>query len=221
MTKTAILFGSIGSIVETSELQRDAFNRAFREANLDWEWTPDAYRQLLAKSGGRQRIADYAHTRGETVDAEALHARKTEIFDQTMIAQGLALRPGVSDVIAHARNTNVKVAFVTTTSRENVDAIFQALGDQIDADDFAFIADASLVSAGKPKPDIYNLALKALGADASECVAIEDTGVSAQAAQSAGITTVGFPGAYAQLSDFDEGVRILDTLDYDTLVGSA
>ena len=34
----AILFGSIGTIVETSELQRKSFNQAFSEAGLDWNW---------------------------------------------------------------------------------------------------------------------------------------------------------------------------------------
>jgi len=35
----AILFGSIGTIVETSELQLKSFNQAFSEAGLDWNWS--------------------------------------------------------------------------------------------------------------------------------------------------------------------------------------
>ena len=31
----AILFGSIGTLIETSDLQREAFNEAFKEAGLD------------------------------------------------------------------------------------------------------------------------------------------------------------------------------------------
>ncbi|MFT7179418.1 MAG: phosphoglycolate phosphatase-like HAD superfamily hydrolase, partial [Oceanospirillaceae bacterium] len=41
MTTKAILFGSIGTLVETSELQRRAFNQAFSEAGLDWNWSEE------------------------------------------------------------------------------------------------------------------------------------------------------------------------------------
>jgi len=65
----AILFGSIDTLVETSEFQRLAFN----EAGLNWDWTPEFYRSLLGRSSGRNRIARFAADRGEWVDAAALH----------------------------------------------------------------------------------------------------------------------------------------------------
>jgi hypothetical protein len=36
-----ILFGSISTVADTSELQREAFNAAFAEHGLDWRWDPD------------------------------------------------------------------------------------------------------------------------------------------------------------------------------------
>lgn len=220
MTKKAILFGSIGTIVETSELQREAFNRAFKEAGLDWEWQPEEYRKLLTKSGGRQRIADYAENRGEAVDADALHSRKTEIFDDKMVEQGLSLRPGVSKVISQAKKNGVKLGFVTATSRANVVAIFDALGEQIDAGDFDFVGDVSMVSSGKPQPDIYKLAIRELGVAASECIAIEDTPISAQAAHAAGIMTIAFPGAFADQNGFSTDTDVVTALSFQRLVGS-
>ena len=47
----ALLFGSIGTIVETSEIQRKSFNSAFRIAGLKWNWTKEIYKNLLNKSG--------------------------------------------------------------------------------------------------------------------------------------------------------------------------
>jgi phosphoglycolate phosphatase-like HAD superfamily hydrolase len=58
----AVLFGSIGALADTSELQREAFNDAFRAHGLDWTWSRDEYQQLLAESGGEQRIAAYAES---------------------------------------------------------------------------------------------------------------------------------------------------------------
>ena len=56
----ALLFGSIGSIVETSEIQRKSFNKAFKQYGLDWNWTKSKYLNLLSKSGGKDRISKYA-----------------------------------------------------------------------------------------------------------------------------------------------------------------
>ena len=47
MNYKAILFGSIGTLIETSELQRNAFNQAFSENGLDWNWSPTQYQDLL------------------------------------------------------------------------------------------------------------------------------------------------------------------------------
>ena len=93
MTTKAILFGSIGTLVETSELQRRAFNQAFSEAGLDWNWSEEDYQRLLTKSGGRKRVQDFASQQDVTVDAQQLHHRKTEIFDTLMAKEKLMLRP--------------------------------------------------------------------------------------------------------------------------------
>ena len=47
----SILFGSIGSIADTSELQRQSFNQAFEQHKLDWYWSQDEYSEMLKKMG--------------------------------------------------------------------------------------------------------------------------------------------------------------------------
>ncbi|MDB9958255.1 hypothetical protein OAD42_04125 [Oceanospirillaceae bacterium] len=89
MTLKAVFFGSIGTLVETSDLQRRAFNQAFAEAGLDWNWSADVYKDLLTKSGGRGRIEDFATQCGIDVDASQLHLRKTEVFDSLMSKESL------------------------------------------------------------------------------------------------------------------------------------
>ena len=73
---TALLFGSISSVADSSELQREAFNEAFAEHGLDWNWDRDDYRSRLGKAGGEARVADEAKARGEDVDAAAVHATR-------------------------------------------------------------------------------------------------------------------------------------------------
>tara|TARA_B110000114_G_scaffold55849_1_gene59449 strand:+ start:1161 stop:1829 length:669 start_codon:yes stop_codon:yes gene_type:complete len=212
MTVKAIFFGSIGTLIETSDLQRRAFNQAFSEAGLGWNWSAEVYKQLLTKSGGRGRIQDFASQQGIDVDASRLHLRKTEIFDALMSQEALLLRPGIASIMDHAKAHNLPVAFVTSTSKANIDAVFVALGDQIKRSDFSFIGNDTMVSKAKPNPDIYQKALSDLSLQAQDCIAIEDTVASMNAALAAGIACIGFPGAFAEAGDFKGAILVTDAL---------
>lgn len=213
MTSTAILFGSIGTLVETSDLQREAFNLAFKESDLDWHWDEPTYRRLLEKPGGQARIERFAAERGDTVDAAKLHRLKTQIFDKEIEEGSLELRPGVSEIIAFARKTEIALGFVTTTSRENVEATLAATTGQLTEEMFAFIGDASMVDAPKPAPDIFLAAMKALGIEADQAIAIEDTRSCFQSARAAGLPTIAFPNENAARDGYADAVAMVDRLD--------
>lgn len=213
MKPTAILFGSIGTLVETSDLQRDAFNEAFREAGLDWRWDAETYRGLLQKPGGRARIDRYAEGRGETVDSGALHRRKTEIFDRELLEGSLDLRPGVQDVMEYARGAGIALGFATTTSRENVDATLAATTGQVTREMFGFVGDDSMITRQKPSPDIYRVALEHLKISAAEAIAIEDTVPCFLAARAAGIPTVAFPNENAAPGGYPDALAVTERLE--------
>ena len=215
---TAILFGSIGSLADTSELQREAFNVAFAEHGLDWSWSQDEYRSLLDESGGAKRIAAYARSRGEDVDADAVHATKSARF-QARLRDGDAVspRPGVVETITAAQRDGVAVALVTTTAPENVAALSQALRPAIDVDGFALVVDTSDVTEVKPAPDAYAFALRQIGETAEEVVAIEDNAGGVKAAAAAGLACVAFPGVNNAEHDYGTARARVDALDYDEL----
>jgi beta-phosphoglucomutase-like phosphatase (HAD superfamily) len=217
MNYKAILFGSIGTLLETSELQRTAFNQAFSENGLDWNWNQAQYQNLLKKSGGRQRIEDFAAQKAIEVDAEKLHDEKTKIFDDLMVSGNVLLRPGVANLIEQALDNGIKLAFVTSTSKDNVDAVFQALKNQLNRSNFSFIGNDKMVSNTKPKPDIYLKALSELNLEAQDCIAIEDTEVSMQSALAASIKCIGFPGAFAKDNDFSSAILVTDNLSFNDL----
>jgi len=208
MSYKAVLFGSIGTLIETSGLQRRAFNQAFTEAGLDWYWNAEEYRRLLAKSGGCERIQDFATQQGIKVDAQQLHHRKTIIFDNLMAKEAVLLRPGVASLIRHAQDNCLALAFVTSTSKANIDIVFLALDNQINRSDFNFIGNDKLVCNPKPSSEIYLKCLSELHLDAQDCIAIEDTQTSMQAALAAGIRCIAFPGAFAEDSDFPDAALI-------------
>ena len=55
----AVIFDVDGTLADTEEIHRRAFNEAFKEFDLDWEWTPKLYEELLTISGGYERISYY------------------------------------------------------------------------------------------------------------------------------------------------------------------
>lgn len=214
---TALLFGSISTLADTSELQREAFNRAFADHGLDWSWDREEYAAMLDRSGGAARIAAYAGERGEQVDADAVHATKSERFRQSLAEGGVTPRAGVVDAVHDARRDGLKVGLVTTTSRANIDALLAALAPSLSADDFDVVVDRSEVGRPKPDPEAYSVALRRLGEDATHAVAVEDNVEGATAATAAGLTCVAFPNANTADHSFTTAEEKVDALDYDRL----
>jgi len=209
----ALLLGSISTVADTSERQRQAFNQAFAEHGLDWRWDQDQYRAMLSGNGGQARIADYARSLGQAVDAKAVHETKSRIFQESLAKGGLAPRAGVVDTVKSAKDHGWKVGLVTTTSPGNVAALLGALSPHLAAGDFDVIVDASSVERPKPDKAAYVFALENLGEKPGECVAVEDNTGGVQAAVAAGVTCVAFPNENTADGDFTAARRRVDRLD--------
>ena len=209
----AILFGSIGTLIETSDIQREAFNEAFKEAGLDWYWDEKDYRKLLKKSGGTKRIEDFAEKNNTNVDAKKIRERKTQIYNEKINSNIIPLREGVLDVLEYALKNNIKIGFVTSTTLDNIDAVFKTLNNQIKKKDFDFIGNNTLIKKAKPAPDIYIKALNSLELISSQCIAIEDSVESALSADRAKIKCIAFPGLFHVNDDFSFCIKKLDKLN--------
>ena len=214
-----ILFGSISTLADTSELQRQAFNDAFQAYGLDWEWSRDDYAGMLGSNGGAQRIEEYAASRGLDVDAAAVHAKKSQIFQELLGSSSVSPRPGVVDVVEEAKRGGHGLGFVTTTSQGNIDALLAALQPHISAEMFDLIVNRDSVSSPKPDPEVYQYALQTLGADASDAVAIEDNVGGVTAARAAGIPCVAFPNENTSGGDFSAADETVDSLDATKILG--
>lgn len=217
----AIIFDVDGTLAETEDLHRRAFNRAFAEFDLSWHWDQPLYRKLLEVSGGKERIrhyddqaeTDHLHTDNRDKFIRELHAHKTGIYTR-MVTDGEAkLRPGVRELIRSARDTNLRLAIATTTSLPNVEALLAAAFGEDGMDYFEAICAGDVVPAKKPAPDIYMMALEELGLPPEECIAIEDSRNGLLSAHQAGIPTIITPGIYTDDQDFSEAMLIAPSLE--------
>ena len=169
----ALLFDVDGTLAETEEVHREAFNEAFRRAGLDWHWDQSRYRDLLAVTGGKERIrhfiAETAPAMPEVEDLDAfiagLHAAKTGVYTERAGSGGMPLRPGVERLLREARDAGLRLAIATTTTLENVTSLLDATLGPGARDWFELIAAGGVVPAKKPAPDIYHYTLERMQLD--------------------------------------------------------
>ena len=148
----AVIFGAIGTIAETSDLQRQAFNLAFAEAGLDWNWDAQTYYDLLKVNGGQNRLRAYRDFVGGTTalaspsltgikdfQIAALHQAKTKHYVALLENTPLRPRTGVVELSEACRQAGIQVAFCTSTAIENVNGIGAALSGLLPFDRFAKI----------------------------------------------------------------------------------
>lgn len=215
----ALIFDVDGTLAETEELHRQAFNLAFARRGLDWQWDRAVYKDLLRVTGGKERMRAY-HKRLKTapplsdMDIAELHRIKTAHYAELVETGRCPLRPGVTDLLTTAKARGQRLAIATTTSHGNIDALLsQALGQRWAADFDAIVAGDD-VRHKKPAPDVYCEILARLKLEGADCVAIEDSANGLVAASRAGIPVLitrsmffggdDFTGAHGVLDDLSE-----------------
>ncbi len=219
---TALLFDVDGTLADTErDGHRIAFNRAFAAAGLDWDWPEDLYGELLAISGGRERIHHYLrhHVYAGGSPPQELTARVPDIhasknrFYWDMLRQGeIALRPGVERLLREARAAGLRLAIATTTTRENVSVLLaHTLGPEA-LDWFELIASADEIEDKKPSPAVYQYALEQMALRPQDCIAFEDSENGYAAARAVGLRTIMTLNAYTRSGDYRDAELVLNHL---------
>ncbi|MGQ4649526.1 HAD-IA family hydrolase [Lyngbya aestuarii] len=217
----ALIFDVDGTIADTErDGHRVAFNRAFAEAGLDWQWSIPLYGELLEVAGGKERIRYYLQKYRPDFQPPAdldsliasLHGTKTKYFQQ-MVAEGaVPLRPGVKRLLKEARSQKMRLAIATTAALPNVTALLQHHLGPDSLSWFEIIAAGDIVPAKKPAPDIYHYVLQAMSIPASDCLAVEDSYHGLTAALQAGLKTVITVNDYTREQNFSGARLVLNHL---------
>ena len=212
----ALIFDVDGTLAETEEVHRKAFNTVFEQTGLDWFWSPEEYRELLKVTGGKERIEYFVERQGLSAlsdeDILSLHRLKTVRYAE-LLPTAVTLRPGVTRLIEECIARSIRLAIATTTTEANVNALNVAVDGAIHLDRFEVVMSGTQVLAKKPDPAVYLETLLALGLRENEVVAIEDADAGVIAAKSAGIACVGSRSFYTAGHDLVGADVIVDHLN--------
>ena len=220
MALEALIFDMDGTMADTEEAHRQAFNAAFLEHGLFWDWNRDRYTELLVISGGRERIAACVESLRVKGDEKAklrelagsIHRTKTRIYHELITAGRVPLRPGVARLVREARAAGKKLAIASTTTAANVtQLITSALGGEA-YHWFGAIVCGDHVAHKKPAPDIYNWVLNDLSLDAADCIAIEDSENGLRSSLAAGVKTFITINHYTRKQNFTGASAVFEDL---------
>lgn len=215
----ALIFDVDGTLADTErDGHRIAFNQAFHEVGIPWNWSIDLYGQLLAIGGGKERIRyyieqyepDFLSTENLDDLIVNLHQLKNQYY-RKLLDQGLIpLRPGVQRLIQQAKQAGIRLAIATTSALPNVLALLENI--PIQPNDFEIIAAGDIVPAKKPAPDIYFYVLDKLGLNSENCLVFEDSHHGFLASKTAGLKTIITVNDYTKNQEFTDAVLVVNHL---------
>jgi HAD superfamily hydrolase (TIGR01509 family) len=221
MALEALLFDVDGTLADTErDGHRPAFNRAFQEFGLDWDWDAELYGKLLAVTGGKERIRYFVENflpgYEKPADFDALvaqlHQAKTRHYTAMLADGAIPVRAGIRRLLNEAREAGMRLAVVTTTTPQNVTELLRhSLAEDAESW-FEVIAAGDIVPAKKPASDIYHWALREMNLSPEQCLAFEDSHNGLRASRGSGVRTVVTVNGYTAHEKFDSAVAVLSSL---------
>ncbi|MCF6271787.1 MAG: HAD hydrolase-like protein [Rhodobacteraceae bacterium] len=216
----ALIFDVDGTVAETADLHRAAFNRAFSEHGMGWHWDREIFSQLMPVEFTLPKLQLFAMALERTGHAPApdmamlakIAARKAHIFTKSLREGSIRLRPGVARLMQEARHEGLSLAIVSTSSRVETEALltatlgFHALGW------FSALKTADITTPPACERQLYRAVLDELGIEGPRAIAIDDSDEGITAAASCGLQAIATPSLYTASSAFIPATLVLSDL---------
>ena len=213
-----IIFDMDGVMFDTENLAVEAWRFAWSQFGIDMP--ADLVKDTIGLNleDTFRVFIEHVHT---PVDLEAVRKLRMQYGVDYIKANGMPIKPGLSELLDYLKANGFKIGVATSTVREKVTDYFEKAGI---TGCFHAVISGDMVARGKPEPDIYRMACDALHLAPSDCIALEDSPAGITAAHSAGIRVIMIPDLaepseqinpmlYAVVPDLHHVIGLLQSMD--------
>ena len=195
-----------GTIANTElEAHLPAFNYAFKDFNLNWNWDRSTYLQLLKINGGKNRISFYSKLIKKSLnnqEVKRIHERKQyHYINYVKNNNVISLKPGVYRLIKELHGKEVRQFIVTSSSKKQAKLITNQLF--IEFNPFEFIISSDDVEFHKPHPFPYLKAIQLSGIRVNKSIVFEDSIPGLKSSLAAKLPTIYVPSNIPAAFDKD------------------
>ena len=191
MHKLKAVFWDVDGTIADTELcgHRIAFNLAFKDYDLNWNWNDNKYLELLKISGGLNRIIHYRNEINSKISESQcckIQSRKRYHYKKLIESGRIKVRDGVLRLIKELSSFDIDQFIVTTSGKDSLEPFLKtSLNSHLNH--FSGVITYEDVSKHKPFPDAYKLALRRSNKPEVNCIAIEDSSIGVEAAKAANL----------------------------------
>ena len=206
---SGIIFDMDGVLIDSERQSNEGWLWAAEQLGVDMPmWLIDSFKGAPAELCCKF-FDDYYKGAIDYWEAKELRTQHVYKIRET---EGIPVKKGVKEVFEYIRNNGLKCAVATSTRRESAEKTLHKIGvwDYLDA-----VVYGDEVEHGKPEPDIFLRAAKAIGISPSEAVVVEDSINGIKAGYAADMRVVHIPDTIA----IDDDIRKLTYMVCDDLNG--
>lgn len=196
---SGIIFDMDGVLIDSERQSNEGWLWAAGQLGVDMPmWLIDSFKGAPAELCCKF-FDDYYKGVIDYWEAKELRTQHVYKIRET---EGIPVKKGVKDIFEYIRNNGLKSAVATSTRRESAEKTLHEIGvwDYLDA-----VVYGDEVERGKPEPDIFLRAAKAIGVNPSEAVVVEDSINGIKAGYAADMRVVHIPDTIA----IDDDIRKL------------
>ena len=196
---SGIIFDMDGILIDSERQSNEGWLWAAGQLGVDMPmWLIDSFKGAPAELCCKF-FDDYYKGVIDYWEAKELRTQHVYKIRET---EGIPVKNGVKDIFEYIRNNGLKCAVATSTRRESAEKTLHEIGvwDYLDA-----VVYGDEVEHGKPEPDIFLRAAKAIGVNPSEAVVVEDSINGIKAGYAADMRVVHIPDTIA----IDDDIRKL------------
>lgn len=206
---SGIIFDMDGVLIDSERQSNEGWLWAAGQLGVDMPmWLIDSFKGAPAELCCKF-FDDYYKGVIDYWEAKELRTQHVYKIRET---EGIPVKKGIKDIFEYIRNNGLKCAVATSTRRESAEKTLHKIGvwDYLDA-----VVYGDEVEHGKPEPDIFLRAAKAIGVNPSEAVVVEDSINGIKAGYAADMRVVHIPDTIA----IDDDIRKLTYMVCDDLNG--